>query len=60
MGWPTFKDGTVDWKSVFNDPETGLIVMINNADTPEKLRACYHATINGLFSRKLDAEIRMK
>lgn len=40
MGWPTFKDGTVDWKSVFNDPETGLIVMINNADTPEKLRVC--------------------
>ena len=34
--------------------------MVNNADTPEKLRACYHATINGLFSRKLDAEIRMK
>jgi len=60
MGWPTFEDGTVDWKSVFNDPETGLIAMVNNADTPEKLRASYHATINGLFSRKLDAEIREK
>jgi hypothetical protein len=60
MGWPTFEDGTVDWVSVFKDPETGLIVMVNNADTPEKLRACYHATINGLFSRKSDAEIREK
>ena len=60
MGWPTFEDGTVDWKSVFNDPETGLIVMVNTADTPEKLRACYHATVNGLFSRKSDAEIREK
>lgn len=60
MGWPTFEDGTVDWKSVFKDPETGLIVMVNNAETPEKLQACYHATINGLFSRKSDAKIREK
>ena len=60
MGWPAFEDGTVDWESVFNDPETGLIVMVNNADTPEKLRACYHATIDGLFPRKSEAEIREK
>ncbi|MDP6788566.1 MAG: hypothetical protein QGI13_15720 [Rhodospirillales bacterium] len=60
MGWPTFEDGTVDWDKVFNDPETGLIAMVNNADTPKKLRACYHATINGLFFRESDDKIRKK
>jgi len=60
MGWPKLEDGSIDWKSVFDDPEIGLIVMINNASTPESLRACYHATIKGLFSRDKDKEIRDK
>ncbi len=58
MSWPTLDNGTVDWVSVFNDPETGLIAMVNRADTPDKLRACYHITIHGLFSRKSDEEVR--
>ena len=60
MGWPTFEDGTIDWASAFKNPETGLIIVVNNADTPEKLQACYHATINGLFSRESDSKIREK
>ena len=54
------ENGTVDWVSVFDTPETGFIAMVNSADTPDKLRACYHATIEGLFSRKSDEEIREK
>ncbi len=60
MSWPKLENGTVDWKSVFSDPETGLIAMVNRADTPQKLQACYHITINGLFSRKSDQETRGK
>lgn len=60
MGWPTLEDGTVDWKSAFMDPEMGLIVMVNSAGTPQMLQACYHQTINGLFSRESDAEVRDK
>jgi hypothetical protein len=58
MSWPTLENGTVDWATVFDDPETGLIAMIDRADTPDKLRACYHVAIHGLFSRELDVEVR--
>ena len=60
MSWPILENGTVDWVSVFNDPETGLIPMINRADTPDKLRACYHIAIQGLFSRESDKEVHDK
>ena len=60
MSWPTLENGTVDWVSVFDTPETGLIAVVNHAETPDKLRACYHATIHGLFSRESDKEIRDK
>jgi hypothetical protein len=51
-------DGTVDWMAVFQNPETGLVVMIEQADTSEKLRACFITVIDALFSRKNDADAR--
>ncbi len=60
MSWPTLENGTVDWETVFEDPDTGLIALVNRADTPAKLRACYHIVIHGLFSRKADDEVRNK
>jgi len=58
MTWPTQPDGTVDWALVFNAPDTGLIPMVHRADTLEKLQACYHVVILGLFSRNSDVDIR--
>jgi hypothetical protein len=58
MSWPKMPDGTVDWMAVFQNPETGLVVMIEQADTSEKLRACFITVIDALFSRKNDADAR--
>jgi len=51
-------DGTQDWNAVFEEPEAGLLDMIERCDSPEKLRVCYRIAINGLFSRNSDQKIR--
>lgn len=51
-------DGTQDWHIVFQDPDNGLLIMIERCDTPDKLRVCYHIAVEGLYSRKSDREIR--
>lgn len=58
MDWPKLPDGTVDWMTVFQAPQTGLIALIEQADTSEKLRNCFAYLIQVLFSRDGDEEIR--
>ncbi len=58
MGWPTLPDGTVDWMSVFQAPDNGLIALIGQANTSKKLKNCFTFTINSLFSRDADKDIR--
>ncbi len=56
--WPTLPNGSVDWVTVFQHPETGLMVNVERADTPEKLKACMHVVLHALFSRDSDASVR--
>lgn len=58
MDWPKLPDGTVDWMTVFQDPKTGLISLIDQADTSGKLRACFVYVIDSLFPRDEDEEVR--
>ena len=58
MNWPKMPDGTVDWMAAFQYPETGLVSLIEQADTSDKLRACFITVIDSLFSRKNDADVR--
>jgi len=58
MDGPVESDGTRDWYTVFQDPDNGLLGMIDRCDRPDKLRACYRVAIDGLFSRSSDREIR--
>jgi len=56
--WPRLADGTVDWKTVFSDPETGLIQLIEAARKPETLIDCTAMVIQALFTRDGDEDIR--
>lgn len=58
MDWPTLPDGTVDWATVFEAPETGFIAVIDDADSEEKLRACCEVVIHHLFQRDSDSAYR--
>lgn len=58
MDWPKLPDGTVDWMTVFQDPKAGLISLIEQADTSDKLRACFVYVIDSLFPREEDEEVR--
>jgi hypothetical protein len=58
MDWPKLSDGTVDWMTVFQDPKLGLIPLINQSDTSDKLRDCFRYVINALFARDNDTEVR--
>lgn len=58
MSWPTFEDGTVDWVMVFEDTETGLVPLIDRADTRTKLASCVHVVVQSLFAREADAGVR--
>ena len=58
MDWPKLPDGTVDWMTAFQAPDTGLIAMLDQAGTSEKLRDCFSYLIGVLFSRDGDEEIR--
>ena len=58
MPWPKLADGTVDWMTVFQDPKSGLIPLLDQADTSDKLRDCFATVIESLFSRDGDESIR--
>ena len=58
MDWPKLPDGSIDWMTVFQAPDTGLIAQIAQATTSAQLKDCFAVIINALFSRKNDAEIR--
>lgn len=58
MDWPKLPDGTVDWMTVFQDPKAGLISLIEQADTSDKLRACFVYVIDSLFPRDEDEDVR--
>ncbi len=59
MGWPKLVDGTVDWMTVFQDPRSGLIALMEQSDTSDKLRDCFRYVIDVLFSRDDDAPLRV-
>jgi len=52
--WPTTPAGATDWEVVFEDAETGLIPLINQARTPGALRDCAVTAVTMLFGRKGD------
>ena len=56
--WPLTPDGTTDWKLVFEDKKTGLIALIEQAQTAKALRQCAAVVIDQLFIRKNDASNR--
>ncbi len=56
--WPRTSDGTIDWESVFEDTENGLIPAISTAKTSEGLVNCAAAITEALFSRRSDEDIR--
>lgn len=58
MDWPKLPDGTVDWMTVFQDPKTGLISLLELSDTSDKLRDCFRYVIDALFTREDDAAVR--
>lgn len=57
---PGKPDGPMDWDAVFEDPEKGLITLINKAQTPEVLRQVTVVVIEKLFSRRNDGANREK
>ncbi len=57
--WPLAPDGTTDWELVFEDEETGLIALIEQAQTTKALRQCAVVVIDQLFIRKNDASNRV-
>ncbi len=56
--WPRTPEGTIDWESVFEDDENGLIPAISGAKKTELLIDCAVAVTEALFSRSSDESIR--
>ncbi len=55
LGKPPKKpDGTTDWDFVFDDPDSGLIALINRVQTTDALQKCGNLIIKTLFKRKND------
>lgn len=52
--WPQTPDGTIDWETVFEDPETGLIPVLSQANNKEILHKVTVTVIKQLFTRKND------
>ena len=53
-GWSKTPTGAVDWEKAFEDPEAGLIAMIQKARTPAALRGCMIVVIRMTYARKDD------
>lgn len=58
MGWPHKEDGTVDWESVFEDKDIGLIGYMERAQTVPALAQCAHVIVQSLFIRAQDETAR--
>ena len=57
MDWPKLPDGNIDWMTVFQAPDTGLVAMIDQSDTSAKLRDCFACLIDVLFPKEVDKKI---
>lgn len=58
MKWPLTTEGAVDWETVFEAPGSGLITLIESADTAVKLEQCVQVVVTSLFSRALDLPVK--
>ena len=58
MSWPHKDDGTVDWDTVFNDPDIGLCTYVKRAHTLVALGQCAHVIVQSLFIRDEDGPYR--
>lgn len=58
MSWPRHADGSVDWVKVFEDPDIGLIPLIERSDASEKLISCVDVVVRSLFVREADSHVR--
>ena len=56
--WPKLSNGTVDWETVFEDPDTGLIRLIEAARQSKTLIDCTAMIIQTLFTRDSDEDVR--
>lgn len=54
FGWPKTPDGTIDWETVFESPDTGLIAMVSTANSHDMLYKVTETVIRQLFTRKGD------
>lgn len=52
--FPKTPDGTVDWETVFEDANDGLIPLLSHAQTPDALRQITIVIIEKLYTRKGD------
>lgn len=53
---PKKPDGTTDWDVVFDDPEQGLVALIDRVNSTDSLHKCGEIMIKRLFTRKNDQE----
>ena len=51
-------DGTVDWETFFDAPDTGIISMVNSAAKVDGLAKIMTVVIDHLFQRQDDGELR--
>lgn len=51
---PKKPDGTTDWDVVFDDPDRGLISLIDRVNSSDSLEQCGQIMIKRLFTRKND------
>ncbi|MDP6174159.1 MAG: hypothetical protein QGF09_08350, partial [Rhodospirillales bacterium] len=58
--WPLTPGGTIDWETVFEDKETGLIALIEQSRSINALHECAILVIDQLFIRKNDQRLRDK
>ena len=57
MDWPKLTDGSIDWMTVFQAPDTRFTAMIDQSDTSAKLRDCFAYLIDVLFPKEIDRRI---
>lgn len=55
---PRMADGTADWETIFEHPDSGLVPLVSRARSVDGLKACATLVINQLFTRKNDAAER--
>ncbi|MFC1673280.1 hypothetical protein ACFL12_03910 [Pseudomonadota bacterium] len=58
MSWPHQDDGTVDWETVFEDQDIGLVNYVQAARSIEALGRCAHVIVQSLFIRDGDDPYR--